>query len=80
MRRTTGKPVLIFNGHTDVVPIGEKSSWTVNPFGGEIIDGKIYGRGSADMKGGLAAMLETLNTIKEDVKIKGRYYLRSGYR
>ena len=46
---------LVFNGHVDVVPPGE--NWTVDPFGGEERDGRIYGRGSCDMKGGLAAML-----------------------
>jgi acetylornithine deacetylase/succinyl-diaminopimelate desuccinylase family protein len=78
LRGEVGKPVLIFNGHMDVVPIGEKSSWSVNPFSGEVIDAKIYGRGTADMKGGLAAMLETLNIIKEaNVKINGDIVLEA---
>lgn len=78
LRGEVGKPVLIFNGHTDVVPTGEKSSWKVNPFSGEVIDGKIYGRGSADMKGGLGAMLEAINSIKEaNVKIKGDIVLEA---
>lgn len=44
-----------FNSHIDVVEIGK--GWTTDPFGGELIDGKIYGRGSCDMKGGLAASI-----------------------
>ena len=44
-----------FNSHTDVVTVGE--GWTTDPFGGELIDGKIYGRGTCDMKGGLAASI-----------------------
>ena len=44
-----------FNSHTDVVHVGE--NWTKDPFGGEIEDGKIYGRGTCDMKGGLAASI-----------------------
>lgn len=44
-----------FNGHTDVVPIGNIDDWTVDPFGAEIKDGFLYGRGSTDMKSGVAA-------------------------
>ncbi len=44
-----------FNSHTDVVEVGQ--GWTVDPFGGALIDGKVYGRGSCDMKGGLAASI-----------------------
>ncbi|MFT4619104.1 MAG: succinyl-diaminopimelate desuccinylase [Sulfitobacter sp.] len=44
-----------FNGHTDVVPVGDEAAWTVDPFGAEIKDGYLYGRGSTDMKSGVAA-------------------------
>lgn len=44
-----------FNGHTDVVPIGNRDDWTHDPFGAEIDDGYLYGRGSTDMKSGVAA-------------------------
>jgi len=44
-----------FNGHTDVVPVGERSDWTVDAFAGEIRDGWLWGRGAADMKSGVAA-------------------------
>ncbi|MGE0736928.1 MAG: succinyl-diaminopimelate desuccinylase [Alphaproteobacteria bacterium] len=44
-----------FAGHTDVVPTGDLKGWSVDPFGGDIIDGQIYGRGAADMKGAVAA-------------------------
>ncbi len=44
-----------FNGHTDVVPVGDVEAWTVDPFGAEIKDGWLYGRGSTDMKSGVAA-------------------------
>jgi succinyl-diaminopimelate desuccinylase len=48
-------PFLLFAGHTDVVPPGDSAKWRVDPFAGEIIDGEIFGRGAADMKGGIAA-------------------------
>jgi succinyl-diaminopimelate desuccinylase len=48
-------PFLLFAGHTDVVPPGDASKWRADPFAGEIIDGEIFGRGAADMKGGIAA-------------------------
>ncbi|TMV04939.1 succinyl-diaminopimelate desuccinylase [Ruegeria sediminis] len=44
-----------FNGHTDVVPVGDEAAWTVAPFGAEIRDGVLYGRGATDMKSGVAA-------------------------
>jgi succinyl-diaminopimelate desuccinylase len=46
-----------FNGHTDVVPVGDLSSWTVDPFGAEIKEGFLYGRGATDMKSGVAAFV-----------------------
>ncbi len=48
---------IVFSGHLDVVPLGQEE-WTVEPFSGEIKDGKLFGRGSADMKGGVAAMID----------------------
>lgn len=46
-----------FNGHTDVVPVGDLAAWTHDPFGGKIIDGWLYGRGATDMKSGVAAFV-----------------------
>ncbi|MEO0682254.1 MAG: succinyl-diaminopimelate desuccinylase [Pseudomonadota bacterium] len=48
-------PVFGFNGHTDVVPVGDAAAWSFDPFGGEIRDGEILGRGATDMKTGVAA-------------------------
>ena len=56
-RRGTTAPVLAFAGHTDVVPTGSLSAWHSEPFAPEIRDGVLYGRGAADMKGSLAAMV-----------------------
>ncbi len=56
------KPVLHFSGHYDVVPAG--SGWTVNPYSGEIKDGKIFGRGSSDQKSGIAAQIYAVAALK----------------
>ena len=57
-----------FLGHTDVVPPGPESEWTVPPFSGEIIDNKIYGRGAADMKGGVACFISALKEFLSENK------------
>jgi len=56
-RRGTAAPVFAFAGHTDVVPTGPKDQWHSDPFKPEVRDGLLYGRGAADMKGSLAAMV-----------------------
>ena len=56
-RKGTESPVFCFAGHTDVVPTGSLDAWNSDPFAPEIRDGKLYGRGSADMKTALAAMV-----------------------
>src|SRR5262249_49107089 len=53
----TGRPHLVFAGHTDVVPPGDQAAWTHGPFAGEVVDGVLYGRGAVDMKGGVACFL-----------------------
>lgn len=55
-------PAIHLNGHFDVVPAG--NGWTRDPFGGEIIDGRLYGRGSCDMKAGIAAALFAAEAIR----------------
>lgn len=52
-----GRPLFVFAGHTDVVPAGPLEQWRCDPFQAEIRAGYLYGRGAADMKGGLAAMV-----------------------
>src|SRR5262245_7355910 len=54
---------LAFNGHLDVVPVGDTSAWTQPPFGGTLHDGRVYGRGATDMKGGIAAALWATKTV-----------------
>ena len=54
-RFATSAPFLVFAGHLDVVPVGEAAKWRFDPFAAELADGAIFGRGVADMKGGVAA-------------------------
>lgn len=56
-RRGNNGPVFCFSGHTDVVPVGDLNRWHTPPFDPVVIDGYLHGRGAADMKGSLAAML-----------------------
>jgi len=60
-----GKPSLVLCGHIDVVPAGDLSRWAVPPYEGVIIQGKIFGRGASDQKGGVAAMLMALAAVKD---------------
>ena len=59
-RRGTEQPLLCFAGHTDVVPPGPEADWHSDPFEPVVRDGHLYGRGTADMKGSLAAMITAL--------------------
>ena len=68
-------PTLMFEGHTDVVTEGDPATWTVDPFGGEISDGRLWGRGAADMKGGLAAMLFAADAVQRHGSFPGRLVL-----
>ncbi|RKQ35817.1 M20 family metallopeptidase [Oceanobacillus halophilus] len=64
----SGKPgkTLLFEGHTDVVTEGDKNAWKYDPFGAEIIDGRMYGRGTNDTKGNLACMITAVQSLLED--------------
>ena len=56
------RPTLLVNGHLDVVPV-DRAGWTRDPFVAEVVDGRLYGRGTADMKGGIAAAVEALHAL-----------------
>ncbi|HEY0306780.1 MAG TPA: YgeY family selenium metabolism-linked hydrolase [Acidobacteriaceae bacterium] len=60
-----GKTIL-FDGHIDTVPVPDPSKWTHEPFGGEIADGKIWGRGTSDMKGAVASMISAAGFFAAD--------------
>jgi succinyl-diaminopimelate desuccinylase len=59
-----GAPLLLFEGHTDVVTPGDRAAWVHDPFGAEIVGRRLYGRGAADMKAGVAAMLFAARAIQ----------------
>lgn len=61
----SGPGGIILEGHTDVVTPGDLSAWEIPPYEGRIVGGKLYGRGSCDMKGGLAAAIVAASTIKK---------------
>lgn len=63
LRGSGERKALLLNGHLDVVPVGE-IAWPHEPFAGEVVDGMVYGRGSSDMKSGLAAMLAAAFAVK----------------
>lgn len=60
LKRGAAKPLFVFLGHTDVVPTGSLAAWTSAPFEPTIRDGRLYGRGAADMKGGIAAFVTSV--------------------
>ena len=64
-RRGHGAPHFAFAGHTDVVPVGDASAWRHAPFSGALEDGKLFGRGAADMKGGIAAFVGAVGQFVE---------------
>lgn len=59
----TGGRRIVLSGHLDVVPPGDPASWTADPWGGELRDGAVYGRGACDMKGGVASILAAVRSL-----------------
>ncbi len=73
-----GGPSIAINGHIDVVPAGEESAWMYPPFSGTRADGRIYGRGSTDMKGGLIAGIGAILAIQRaGVRLRGDVMVQS---
>jgi len=73
---TGQRPILLYNGHMDVVGVGDPSTWKHDPFAADIQDGILYGRGAADMKAALAAMVYGAKTlIDKEVHLQGDLYL-----
>ena len=81
LRGQGGGRSLIVNGHIDVVSPGDLERWTTPPFDADVRDGRIYGRGAVDMKGGVAAALFALRALADDRRAPaGRRDLRGGAR
>ena len=77
-RGTCGGRSIILNGHIDVVPEGDLGQWDSEPFSGEIKDGKLYGRGSTDMKGGNVSLLLAIEVLQAlGIKLKGDIIFQS---
>ncbi len=77
-QRPGAGPTLVLNGHVDVVPAGEPRLWSVPPFQATVRDGRVYGRGSADMKGGLLCGLFAIRALRDaGVEIPGAVLLQS---
>ena len=70
-RRGDSRPNFCFAGHTDVVPLGNPDAWSVDPFGGEIIDDVLYGRGATDMKSAIAAFVEAISRVVSNGDVGG---------
>lgn len=69
---------LLLNGHVDVVPVGDAAAWTTAPWDPAIRDGRVYGRGAADMKGGLCCALFAARAIRDSgVRLRGRVSVAS---
>ena len=71
-------PTVVLNGHIDVVPPGERADWTTDPYAGEVRDGRVLGRGTCDMTGGLACQVAAVQALHDaGVRLRGRVQLQS---
>lgn len=61
----SGEGLILFDAHMDTVPAGDAVNWRRDPYSGDLVDGHVYGRGSVDMKGGLAAMVHSIELVGE---------------
>lgn len=78
MGRDHDRPSLILNGHVDVVPAGDEAIWSYPPWQGTVKGGRVYGRGSVDMKGGLCCALYAARALHEaGVRLRGRLMVQS---
>ena len=66
-----GSPHICFGGHTDVVPVGDESAWSLDPFAATEKDGKLYGRGASDMKSAIAAFVSAVKEYLDNNKLQG---------
>lgn len=75
---TGGGRSIILNGHVDVVPIGDRAAWSCDPWGGVVSNGRLYGRGASDMKGGNVALFLAVAALKSlGVRLRGDVIIQS---
>ncbi|NPV78004.1 MAG: ArgE/DapE family deacylase [Anaerolineae bacterium] len=73
-----GSRLIVLNGHVDIVGVEPMADWTVDPFSGFVKDGRLYGRGAIDMKGGLVGLIGALKALAEtETELKGRVQLHA---
>ncbi|MCP4513968.1 MAG: M20/M25/M40 family metallo-hydrolase, partial [Delftia sp.] len=78
MGKDVGGRSLILNGHVDVVPVGDEADWRYPPWQGTIADGRVYGRGALDMKGGLCCALFAAQALRDaGVRLAGKLIIQS---
>lgn len=78
LKGTGGGRSLLLNGHVDVVPEGDRNQWLHDPYSGEVVDGKLYGRGATDMKGGNTALFLALAAVQGlGLKLNGDVIVQS---
>ena len=78
LKGSGGGKSIILNGHIDVVPEGDRTKWTHDPFSGRIENGKLFGRGTTDMKGGNVSLLMAVEAIiRSGIKLKGDIIFQS---
>ena len=78
MKGKGGGKSVILNGHIDVVPEGDLSAWNIDPYSAVNVNGKVFGRGSTDMKGGTVSLLLAIEALKEnDISLKGDVIFQS---
>jgi acetylornithine deacetylase len=68
---TLGGRRLVLSGHVDVVPPGDRATWIVDPWSAEVHDGRLFGRGACDMKGGVAAIIGAVRTLRDAGTLEG---------
>lgn len=78
LKGSGGGKSIILNGHVDVVPEGDHDQWNAHPYSGEVLNGKLYGRGATDMKGGNIALLIAIEAIQAlGIRLKGDVIFQS---
>ena len=78
LRGAGGGAGLLWNGHIDTVPLGNLDNWTVDPLGGEVKDGRVWGRGSGDMKGAVASAMTAVKALQDaGVRLRGDLHIHA---